>query len=99
MKINKLVTIALMVLSVISFQAARAQSLPTSSKWHWDKVTLVVEISERLAGLHHVLRLTADPTNKESLAFVGLGMRGSSAVIPFCLISDDETVGLFDDEK
>ena len=39
MKINKLVTIALMVLSVISFQAARAQSLPTSIKWHWDKVT------------------------------------------------------------
>lgn len=72
MKINKLVTIALMVLSVISFQAARAQSLPTSSKWNWDKVTLVVEISERLAGLHHVLRLTAAPTNKESLAFVGL---------------------------
>jgi hypothetical protein len=26
-------------------------------------------------------------------------MRGSSAVIPFWLISDDETVGLFDDEK
>ena len=99
MKINKLVTIALMVLSVISFQAARAQSLPTSSKWHWDKVTLVVEISERLAGLHHVLRLTADSTNKESLAFVGLGMRGFSAVTPFWLISDDETVGLFDDEK
>ena len=99
MKINKLVTIALMVLSFISFQAARAQSLPTSSKWHWDKVTLVVEISERLAGLHHVLRLTADSTNKESLAFVGLGIRGSSAVIPFWLISDDETVGLFDDEK
>lgn len=99
MKINKLVTIALMVLSVISFQAARAQSLPTSSKWHGEKVTLVVETSERLAGLHHVLRLTADPTNKEGLVFVGLRMRGSSAVIPFYLISDDETVGLFDYEK
>lgn len=67
MKINKLVTIALMVLSVISFQAARAQSLPTSSKWHWDKVTLVVETSERLAGLHHVLRLTASPPIKKVL--------------------------------
>ena len=57
MKINKLVTIALMVLSVISFQAAR----------HWDKVTLVVETSERLAGLHHVLRLTASPPIKKVL--------------------------------
>ena len=72
MKINKLVTMAWMVLSVSRFQAARAQSLPTSSKWHEENVTLVVEISERLAGLHHVLRLTAAPTNKESLAFVGL---------------------------
>ena len=43
MKMNKLVTIALMVLSVISIQPARAQSLSPSTKWHWDKGTIVVE--------------------------------------------------------
>ena len=76
MKMNKLVTIALMVLSVISIQPARAQSLSPSTKWHWDKGTIVVETPERPAGQHHVLGLTADPIKKVRIAFVGLGMRG-----------------------
>ena len=45
MKMNKIITIALMVFSVMGIQTAEAQSSSPSTKWHWDKGTIVVENS------------------------------------------------------
>jgi glycosyl hydrolase family 109 protein 3 len=99
MKMNKIITIALMVFSVMGIQTAEAQSSSPSTKWHWDKGTIVVETPERPAGQEPVLGLTAKPIKKVRVAFVGLGMRGPSAVIRFCQIPGVEIVGLCDYEK
>ena len=64
MKMNKIITIALMVFSVMGIQTAEAQSSSPSTKWHWDKGTIVVETPERPAGQEPVLGLTAKPIKK-----------------------------------
>ena len=99
MKMNNIITIALMVFSVMGIQTAEAQSSLLSTKWHWDKGTIVVETPERPAGQEPVLGLTAKPIKKVRVAFVGLGMRGPSAVIRFCQIPGVEIVGLCDYER
>lgn len=78
--------------------AAGAQSLSPSTKWHWDKGTIVVDTPERPAGQEHALGLTAPKMDHVRVAFVGLGMRGPWAVMRFCHIPGVEIVALCDYE-
>ena len=86
MKLKKMLAVALLAMSAMGFQIVNAQSLSPSSKWHWDKGTIVIDTPERPAGQEHVLGLTAAPIKTVRVGFVGLGMRGPSAVIRFCQI-------------
>ena len=92
MKLKNLLFVALTAISV----CVGAQSLSPSTKWHWDKGTIVVETPERPAGQEHVLGLTAPKMKTVRVAFVGLGMRGPGAVKRFCHISGVEIVALCD---
>ena len=92
MKLKNLLFVALTAISV----GAGAQSLSPSTKWHWDKGTIVVETPERPAGQEHVLGLTAPKMKTVRVAFVGLGMRGPGAVKRFCHIPGVEIVALCD---
>ena len=94
MKLKNLLVVALAAVSM----AAGAQSLSPSTKWHWDKGTIVVETPERPAGQQHVLGLTANKLETVRVAFVGLGMRGPGAVMRFCHIPGVEIVALCDYE-
>ena len=94
MKLKNLLVVALAAISV----AAGAQSLSPSTKWHWDKGTIVVETPQRPAGQQHVLGLTAPKMETVRVAFVGLGMRGPGAVMRFCHIPGVEIVALCDYE-
>ena len=97
-KLYKFLAVALMAVMAMGAQTANAQSLSPSTKWHWDKGTIVIENPERPAGQEHVLGLKADPIQTVRIGFVGLGMRGPSAVIRFCQIPGVEIVGLCDYE-
>ena len=92
MKLKNLLIVALTAISV----GVGAQSLSPSTKWHWDKGTIVVETPERPAGQEHVLGLTAPKMKTVRVAFVGLGMRGPGAVKRFCHILGVEIVALCD---
>ncbi len=92
MKLKNLLIVALTAISV----GVGAQSLSPSTKWHWDKGTIVVETPERPAGQEHVLGLTAPKMKTVRVAFVGLGMRGPGAVKRFCHIPGVEIVALCD---
>ena len=92
MKLKNLLIVALTAISV----GVGAQSLSPSTKWHWDKGTIVVETPERPAGQEHVLGLTAPKMKTVRVAFVGLGMRGPGAVKRFCHIPGIEIVALCD---
>ena len=94
MKLKNLLVVALAALSV----AAGAQSLSPSTKWHWDKGTIVVESPQRPAGQEHAIGLTAPKMETVRVAFVGLGMRGPWAVMRFCHIPGVEIVALCDYE-
>ena len=80
MKLKSFLTLVLAALTVV----VSAQSLSPSTKWHWDKGTIVVETPERPAGQQHVIGLTAPKLETVRVAFVGLGMRGPWAVMRFC---------------
>ena len=97
-KLYKFLAVALMAVMAMGSQTVNAQSLSPSTKWHWDKGTIVIENPERPAGQEHVLGLKADPIQTVRIGFVGLGMRGPSAVIRFCQIPGVEIVGLCDYE-
>ena len=97
-KLNRIFAIALVAILAMSFQTVGAQSLSPSTKWHWDKGTIVIDTPERPAGQEHVLGLTAAPIQTVRVAFVGLGMRGPWAVMRFCHIPGVEIVALCDYE-
>ena len=73
-----------------------AQSLSPSTKYHWDKGTLIVDTPTRPAGQQHVLGLTAPKMATVRVAFVGLGMRGPGAVERFTHIPGIQIVALCD---
>ena len=76
-----------------------AQSLSPSTKWHWEKGTIVIDTPERPAGQQHALGLKAPKLNVVRVAFVGLGMRGPGAVERFTYIPGVQIVALCDYEK
>lgn len=77
---------------------ASAQSLSPSTKWHWDKGTIVIDSPERPAGQETALGLTVPKMKAVRVAFVGLGMRGPGAVERFSHIPGVEVVALCDYE-
>ena len=100
MKIKQIIASSLLsVLMLGSGIAMQAQSLSPSTKWHWNKGTIVTEVPERPAGQQHVLGLTAPKIQTVRVAFVGLGMRGPGAVNRFCYIPGVQIVALCDYEK
>lgn len=97
-KLQKIAALAAVGLMAVSSFGAAAQSLSPSTKWHWDKGTIVVDTPERPDGQSHVLGLTVPKMDKVRVAFVGLGMRGPGAVARFTYISGVEVVALCDYE-
>ena len=79
--------------------SALAQSLSSSTKWHWDKGTMVIETPTRPAGQKHVLGLTAPKLETVRVGFVGLGGRGPWAVKRYAHIPGVEIVALCDYEE
>ena len=90
MNLKKFFGLALCGIMALAGSTAQAQSLSPSTKWHWDKGTIVVETPERPAGQEHVLNLAVAPLKTVRVAFVGLGMRGPGAVVRFCRIPEYE---------
>ena len=76
-----------------------AQSLSPSTKWHWNKGTIVVDSPERPAGQQSVMGLTAPKMEVVRVGFVGLGMRGPGAVERFTYIPGTHIVALCDYEQ
>jgi len=99
MKLKKMLAVALVAVSAMGFQTVGAQSLSPSTKWHWDKGTIVIDTPERPAGQEHVLGLKTAPIQTVRVGFVGLGMRGPWAVMRFCHIPGVEIVALCDYEE
>ena len=98
MNFKKLFGYAFAAVMALSATTAQAQSLSPSTKWNWNKGTIVVETPARAEGQQHVLNLTAAPIQTVRVAFVGLGMRGPWAVMRFCHIPGVEIVALCDYE-
>lgn len=76
-----------------------AQSTSPSTKWHWDKGTIVVETPERPVGQQPAIGLTVPKIHNVRVAFVGLGMRGPGAVERWTHIPGVEVVALCDFEQ
>lgn len=95
---NKSVILSMAFAAVMAFcsLAANAQSLSPSTKWHWNKGKIMIESPERHAGQKDVLGLALPKMKTVRVGFVGLGMRGPSAVEDFCLIPGVEIVALCD---
>ncbi|MCM1066708.1 MAG: Gfo/Idh/MocA family oxidoreductase [Muribaculaceae bacterium] len=76
--------------------SASAQALSPSTTWHWDKGTIVIDTPARPAGQTHAVGLATEPLPVVRVGFVGLGMRGPSAVNRFCHIPGVSIVALCD---
>lgn len=96
MKFNKIVALAFAAVLGFGAQTANAQSLSPSTKWHWDKGTIVVETPARPAGQKNVLGLKLPKYKTVRIGLVGLGMRGPGAVNNFCVLPGVEIVALCD---
>ncbi|MCI6104239.1 MAG: Gfo/Idh/MocA family oxidoreductase [Bacteroidales bacterium] len=96
---KKVISLAFTALLSFGGFTAQAQSLSSSTKWHWDKGTIVVETPTRPAGQQDVIGLKAEKIQTVRVAFVGLGMRGPGAVNRFCHIPGVQIVALCDYEE
>ena len=99
MKLNKVLALAFAAVLAMGVQTVGAQSLSPSTKWHWDKGTIVVDTPQREAGQQNVIGLKADKIQTVRVAFVGLGMRGPWAVNRFTHIPGVQIVALCDYEE
>lgn len=99
MFMNSLRTFVCFILIAVSSFSASAQSLSAHTQWHWDKGTIVIDTPQRPAGQQDVLNLVAPKIQHLRVAFVGLGMRGPSAVDRFCHIPGISIVALCDYEE
>lgn len=95
MKLNKILVCA--VAAVLSLSSV-AQSLSSSTKYHFEKGTIVVETPARPAGQKSALELRTPKMESVRVAFVGLGMRGPGAVERFTHIPGTQIVALCDYE-
>ncbi len=95
MRLKHMFAIALMAVS----SAAVAQSLSPSTKYHFEKGTIVIDTPERPAGQQSVIGLTVPKMTTVRVGFVGLGMRGPGAVNRFAHIPGTQIVALCDYEE
>lgn len=98
MKLKKFFAMAFAASLMLGGNMASAQSLSPSTKWHWDKGTIVIDSPERPVGQETALGLTVPKMKAVRVAFVGLGMRGPGAVERFSHIPGVEVVALCDYE-
>lgn len=97
MKISRILSVTLLgVAALCAGLGADAQSLSPSTRWHWDKGTIVVDTPQRPAGQQSAIGLTVSQIDNVRVAFVGLGMRGVSAVERFSVIPGVQVVALCD---
>ncbi len=97
MKLKSIFLSALIAVSMT--QPASAQSLSPSTKWHWDKGTIVIDTPTRAEGQQNVIGLTTPKLACVRVGFVGLGMRGPGAVNIFCNLPGVQIVALCDYEE
>lgn len=83
---STLLSVAFAAVMSLGSLSANAQSLSPSTKWHWNKGKIMIESPERPAGQKDVLGLALPKMKTVRVGFVGLGMRGPSAVADFALI-------------
>ncbi len=95
MRIKQLFAIALLAIST----SALAQSLSPSTKYHFEKGTIVIDCPERPAGQQSAIGLTVPKMTTVRVGFVGLGMRGPGAVNRFTHIPGVQIVALCDYEE
>lgn len=96
-KLLSLITIA--VCMTACSQSPSIQVSDKGTKWSWNKGTIVIETPERPTGQTSVIGLTAPKMDAVRVGFVGLGMRGPSAVERFTYIPGVEIVALCDYEQ
>lgn len=89
----------LLAFALLNFVTLQAQSISAITRWHWDKGTIVIDTPKRPSGQQHVLNLATPKIQNLRVAFVGLGMRGPSAVERFCYIPGVAIVALCDYEQ
>lgn len=99
MKMVKTMVLAFATLLALGTGAAHAQATSPSTKWHWDKGTIVVDTPERPTGQKDVINLAVPKLKTVRVAFVGLGMRGPGAVERWTHIPGVEIVALCDYER
>lgn len=97
--LNWMLGICAAALLALTPMTSSAQSLSPSTKWHWDKGTIVVESPERPAGQETAIGLTVPKMEVVRVGFVGLGMRGPGAVERFTHIPGTHIVALCDYEQ
>ncbi|WP_455587677.1 Gfo/Idh/MocA family protein [Bacteroides sp.] len=100
MKGLKLVLLGICVaFAACSVQSPSVQVSDKGTRWSWDEGTIVIETPERPVGQTSVIGLTAPKLDVVRVGFVGLGMRGPSAVERFTHIPGVEIVALCDYEQ
>ena len=77
---STLLSVAFAAVMSLGSLSANAQSLSPSTKWLWNKGKIMIESPERPAGQKDVLGLALPKMKTVRVGFVGLGMRGPSAV-------------------
>lgn len=87
------------VVTAFAAQSMNAQAISPSTKWHWEKGTIVVDTPERPVGQQSAIGLTTPKMKVVRVAFVGLGMRGPGAVERWTHIPGIQIVALCDYEK
>ncbi len=98
MKMVKCFAVAFAALLTLGVNVANAQSTSPSTKWHWEKGTIVVDTPARPAGQKDAINLTTPKIQTVRVAFVGLGMRGPGAVERWTHIPGVQIVALCDYE-
>ena len=93
------VTTSLLAMLCLLSATAWAQTTSTTTKWHWEEGTIVVDSPTRPDGQENVLGLTVPKMGTVRVGFVGLGMRGPGAVVRFCHIPGVQIVALCDYER
>ena len=96
MKTTKLFSLACAVMLTFGILPVGAQSLSPSTKWHWNNGKIQIESPARPAGQKDVIGLRLPKMKTVRVGFVGLGMRGTTAVADFCLIPGVQIVALCD---
>ncbi len=95
MKLKNILSVAFAALCL----TISAQSVSPTTKYHFEKGTIVIDTPARPAGQQSVIGLTVPKIPTVRVAFVGLGMRGPGAVNRFAHIPGVQIVALCDYEE